>query len=172
MAIIGKLLQTLAYPHFNDAFICKGWAHPRIMWNFITGNFTVLKYCAPSVTELFNRRKANLRIVWQHENWSKWNFKYFEKFSKVKLISARNVWRNLQKIYSLSRIHEESLTWHKQMLNALSIFHNLANLLTRKTFLLKKVSSLKTFKRSAVNQQTFHQKTLKTFSFNFLLIRT
>lgn len=32
--------------------------HPRIMWNFITEHFTVLKCCVPSVAELFNRRNS------------------------------------------------------------------------------------------------------------------
>lgn len=55
MALIGKTFS--ACPYF---FVCTELRvlTLNIMWNFITANFTVLKCCAPSVAELFNRRNS------------------------------------------------------------------------------------------------------------------
>lgn len=70
-----------AYPHLRCIFAetRSGTLTPRIIRNFITEHFTVLKRCAPSVTELFNGRNSikaganpNLKIVWQRSrNWEK-----------------------------------------------------------------------------------------------------
>lgn len=52
MALIGKFFQHCRSESNT------GVTHPRVMRNFITEHFIVLKGCAPSVTELFSRRNS------------------------------------------------------------------------------------------------------------------
>lgn len=94
MALIGKFFQHCRSESNT------GETHPRVMWNFITEHFIVLKGCAPSVTELFSRRillKFNWKkpqdcLGWrtEHQNWNSENFIVnFFIFSEIDIGSGR-----------------------------------------------------------------------------------